>query len=285
MAIAGFRVIKGRFHILGFKPDGDSIRFCAGNKELFQGLYREYKNNSVTGDFQLRLEGIDAPETHYGVECQPFGAMARDRLLDLLGFTQIERIDQKIVRCEPESIPGAILTQGFDPHGRPISYALLGEPPQLQDGTDFIVDTDLLSQTLNAQMLRLGCAYPLLYTSTPAAHRDWLREQAKLARERRLGVWAADCSREFTLLDRTSICDDKGTLIFPKFFRRSIDYLRHLGTGQFHGDFAAWLTATPGENDLVVVNGLEIPLSQLFQHRNSKIICQADLLDMVFVEK
>lgn len=285
MALAGFRVIKGRFHILGYKPDGDSIRFSAGNKALFQGLYREYKSNSVNGDFQLRLEGIDAPETHYGIECQPLGPMARDRLLELLGFTQIERVDQKVVRCVPEYVPGAILTQGFDPHGRPISYALLGEPPELSDGDDFMVSTKLLAQTVNAQMIRLGCAYPLLYTSTPAAHRDWLREQAKIARASQLGVWAADRSREFTLLDRTSICDATGTLIFPKFFRRSIDYLRHTQTGQFHGDFAAWLNATPGENDLVVVNGIELPLSQLFQHRNSKISCQADLLDMVFVEK
>lgn len=285
MALAGFRVIKGRFHVVGFKPDGDSVRFCAGNKALFQGLYREYKSNSPSGDFQLRLEGIDAPETHYGVECQPYGALARDRLLDLLGFTQIERVDEKIVRCEPESVPGVILTKGFDPHGRPISYALLGEPPGLPDGGEFIVGVDLLAQTINAQMVRSGFAYPLLYTSTPAAHRSWLQAQAHAAREHQLGVWAADCSREFMLLDRTSICDTRGTLIFPKFFRRSIDYLRHIGSGQFHGDFAAWLSATPNENDTVVINRLEVPLSQLFQQRNSRISCQADLLDMVFVEK
>ena len=179
MAIAGFRVIKGRFHILGFKPDGDSIRFCAGNKELFQGLYREYKNNSVTGDFQLRLEGIDAPRPTTASSASP-GAMARDRLLDLLGFTQIERIDQKIVRCEPESIPGAILTQALIRTAGRSSYALLGSRRSFKTEPISSSIPDLFSQTLNAQMVRARLRLPaaFFYTSTPAAHRDWLREQA-----------------------------------------------------------------------------------------------------------
>ena len=285
MALAGFRVIKGQFHIRGFKPDGDSVRFSAERKDLFVGLHREYKSLSTTGDFQLRLEGIDAPETHYGLECQPFGVLARDRLLSLLGFTAIHHLEEKVVGCEPELVPGAVLTRGFDPHGRPISYALLGEQPELADGSDLMVGVDLLARTLNAQMIQQGFAYPLLYTSTPATHRAWLRAQAFEARERKLGVWAADSSREFKLLDRTSICASTGTLIFPKFFRRSIDYLRQTISGQFRGDFAAWLAATPSENDMVVINRLEVPLSQLFQQRNSKITCQAELLDMVFVEK
>lgn len=285
MSLAGFRVIKGRFHIRGFKPDGDSVRFSADRKELFVGLRRDYKSISTTGDFQLRLEGIDAPETHYGLECQPFGVLARDRLLALLGFTDIKHLEEKVISCEPELVPGAVLTQGFDLHGRPISYALLGEQPDLVDGTDMLVGVELLGRTLNAQMIQQGFAYPLLYTSTPTTHRDWLRDQALAARERKLGVWAVDSSREFKLLDRTSICATTGALIYPKFFRRSIDYLRQTGSGQFGGDFAAWLSATPHENDLVVINRLEVPLSQLFEQRNSKITCQADLLDMIFVEK
>lgn len=285
MSLAGFRVIKGRFHIRGFKPDGDSVRFSADRRELFVGLRREYKSISTNGDFQLRLEGIDAPETHYGLECQPFGVLARDRLLALLGFSDIKHLEEKVVGCEPDLVPGAVLTQGFDPHGRPISYALLGEQPDLVDGTDLMVGVELLAQTLNAQMIQQGFAYPLLYTSTPTAHRAWLRAQALEAREHKLGVWAADSSREFKLLDRTSICATTGSLIYPKFFRRSIDYLRQTGSGQYRGDFAAWLGATPHENDLVVINRLEVPLSQLFEQRNSKITCQADLLDMIFVEK
>jgi len=285
MSLANFRVIKGRFHIRGFKPDGDSVRFIAANPTLFQGLHREYKNNSPAGDFQLRLEGIDAPETHYGPECQPYGDTARDRLLVLLGFSKIERAAEKIVNCSPDTIPGAILTKGFDPHGRPISYALLGDAPGLVDGGDIIVPVELLAQSLNAAMIQEGFAYPLLYTSTPATHRDWLRERAAAARSQKLGVWATDSSREFVLIDRSSVCTATGTLIYPKFFRRSIDYLRQLASGEFHGDFAQWLGATQSENDLVVLNRLEVPLSQLFQQRNSRISCQADILDMVFVEK
>ena len=285
MSLAGFRVIKGFFHVRGFKPDGDSVRFSAANQVLYQGLHREYKATSTTGDYQLRLEGIDTPETHYGPVAQPYGDVARDRLLALLGFSQIERQDEKILSCLPETVNGAILTKGFDPHGRPISYALLGDTAELVDGSDIMVSVELLAQTLNARMVKEGFAYPLLYSSTPATHRTWLRTQALNARNQNLGVWATDSSREFALLDRSSICGPQGTLIYPKFFRRSIDFLRQLSTGEFLGDFAEWLEHTPAENDKVVINRLEVLLSQLFQQRNSRICCQSDILDMVFVEK
>lgn len=286
MSLADFRVIKGNFHIKGFKPDGDSVRFTATTSGLFKGLHREYRNNSLTGDYQLRLEGIDAPETHYGTESQPLGNVARDRLLELLSFSQIERIEEKIIKCEPATVSGAILTKGFDFHGRPIAYALLGDTAGLVDGSDVHVSVELLAQSLNARMVQEGFAYPLLYTSTPTTHRDWLREQARLARDQKLGVWAHDSSREFVLIDKSSVCAPSGALIYPKFFRRSIDYLRQLASGEFPGgDFAQWLGRTPAENDLVVVNRLEVPLCQLFQQRNSRIHCQADMLDMIFVEK
>jgi endonuclease YncB( thermonuclease family) len=289
MSTAGFRVIKGHFHIRGFKPDGDSVRFTADNPALFDGLYRDFKMVSPSGDFQLRLEGIDAPETHYGLEVQPFGDVARDRHIDIVGFTNIVREAEKIVEATPAELPGAILTKGFDPHGRPISYALPGSSAKavdsLPNSNDVTVPVEILAQTINAKMVQEGFAYPLLYTSTPPEHRNWLRARAQAARSKKLGVWAKDSSQDFPLVDRASICGDKGALIFPKFFRRSIDYLRQLSTGGFKDDFASWLAATPTENDQVLVNDKQGTLSQLFQHQNGKVTCQTDLLDMIFLEK
>jgi hypothetical protein len=134
-------------------------------------------------------------------------------------------------------------------------------------------------------MIQEGVAYPLLYTSTPAPHREWLRAQAVEARAHKLGVWAKDSSQQFVLKDRSSICKGAGTLIFPKFFRRSINYLRHLESGEFKGDFATWLAGSATENDQLMLKEQAITLSKLFQHRDGTVTCQADLLDMVFVEK
>jgi hypothetical protein len=285
MSLAFFRVLKGHFHVCGFKPDGDSVRFAANNPALFQGLHREHLSRSPTGEYQLRLEGIDAPETHFGVESQPHGDASRDRLLSLLGVAVLERAEQKILRSNPERVPGAILTKGFDPHGRPISYALLGDAPDLVEGSEIEVPLELLARTINAQMVVEGFAYPLLYTSTPAIHREWLRQQALAARAQQLGVWAVDSSTMFRFVDRTSVCHPGGALIYPKFFRRCVEYLRQRTLGEVHVDFTEWLAAAQRENDLVVVNKLEIPLSQMFRRANAKIVCQADVLDMVFVEK
>ena len=69
-----YTLIKGSFHVVGFSPDGDSMMFRAqnplhwvniggDNRELF-----EEKLAVLGGAVQLRLQGIDALETHYSPE-------------------------------------------------------------------------------------------------------------------------------------------------------------------------------------------------------------------------
>jgi endonuclease YncB( thermonuclease family) len=88
------RMIYGSLVILAKSPDGDSIRFLPDNPALFDDLYRRHrmKFSPSDGSIQLRLEGIDTPETHYGSAAQPFGDTARDALLTGLGYdvTQIQ---------------------------------------------------------------------------------------------------------------------------------------------------------------------------------------------------
>lgn len=285
MSLPYLRVIKGRYHVKGYKPDGDSVRFVTDKPLLFNGLYRDHKNTSTNGDFQLRLEGIDAPETHYANEGQPHGDTSRDRLLALLGFTGLQFDRQKIIAAAQEAVPGTILTKGFDLHGRPISYALLGEHPELEEGRDIRVTSELLLQTLNAQLLTEGFAYPLFYTSMPGTHRALLRQRAAEARERKAGIWSTDSSRTFQLVDRASVCLPAGTLIYPKFFRRCLDYLLHVQSAGFTGDLTSWLIANALKNDLVVLDKQELPLSRLFEHKSQTVTCQSDLLDMIFIEK
>lgn len=115
-----YTLIKGRFHIVGYSPDGDSIMFRADNPKHWQKLegsnpelFQE-KLEKTGGALQLRLQGIDALETHYspppmrtpsevrgketekqskpkaGNYHQPaeIGQMATDKFLNILGVKE-----------------------------------------------------------------------------------------------------------------------------------------------------------------------------------------------------
>ena len=54
-----FFVIKGTFHIKGYSPDGDSIRFKADNEANWDKLSGPRVNLNARCHAQLRLEAID----------------------------------------------------------------------------------------------------------------------------------------------------------------------------------------------------------------------------------
>src|SRR5215813_561437 len=92
-----FRLIRGKFVVKGKQPDGDSIRFVPDNLGLLMSL-RGPKPTLNPGDsVQLRLEAIDALETHYNqgrsdLDHQPDGPAksARNFLLHALGITHVK---------------------------------------------------------------------------------------------------------------------------------------------------------------------------------------------------
>jgi hypothetical protein len=95
------KLILGQFWLLGRRPDGDSVAFIADDTTLFADLYRAYKMkfNQANGSVQLRLEGIDSPETQYGPDfAQPLSLAARDALLVALGFDLAQLV-------RPERLP------------------------------------------------------------------------------------------------------------------------------------------------------------------------------------
>jgi endonuclease YncB( thermonuclease family) len=294
MASPFFLVIKGDFVIVGKEPDGDSVRFIAHNPALYQQLKRPDRIKlSSDGSVQLRFEGVDAPELHYGSAAQPQGSRARDQLLEWMGFRNITFVNSTstmVKSANPGSIPGAILSQAAEANGRPVSYILLADQAaNLQDGAWTNLQSDLLKATMNYRLLAEGTAYYTVYTSTAAVHRQILREIATTARRAGKGVWGQDFTSDFTLVNANSI-GPEGQLILPKLFRRSTDYLKDVAKG-FDGNLADWLIAVSAkasrsENDQVLVHDtLEIKLSDLLDQRNQHVIFKADLLDIVFVEK
>ena len=278
---------------MGKRPDGDSIRFVPARPTLLDDLYRgdRVRTSRVDGSVQLRLEGIDAPETHYGKDAQPHGDVARDWLLEQAGFEKVVFDRSATVQsADPATRPAAVLSKGVDPNGRPIAYVLTEDFDDLRDGAWTEVDTTLVDRTLNARSLTEGLSYLTLYTSTPAPHRERLRKIAAEARDAGKGVWAADETAMFQLDSQASISPPNGVLILPKLFRRCTDYLKDRQDG-FRGTLPDWLVSvsasgTRPEDDKVLVGGSsEVKLSQLTKQLNDRISFTADLLDIVFVEK
>ncbi|HET9254247.1 MAG TPA: thermonuclease family protein [Pseudonocardiaceae bacterium] len=295
MAAPYFTCIHGKLVIVGYEPDGDSVRFIADDVSRFDVLKRADRLRLSPRDHsvQLRFEGVDAPELHYGKDAQPLGDTARDALLRWIGFTAIAYDSHqatKVVSSEPAVIPAVILAQMVEANGRPVSYVLVQSGQKVPtDGAWVHVDDALLDRTLNLRLLAEGQAYYTVYTSTPVSHRSHLRAVAAKARAAGLELWRRDRTTEWSLTDQASIGPD-GQLILPKLFRRCTDYLKAVDHG-FSGNLADWListSATPSrdENDRVLLHdSIEVHLSDLLKQRNQHIAFQPDTLDITFVEK
>ncbi|MFZ5593728.1 MAG: hypothetical protein ACOY4D_05630 [Pseudomonadota bacterium] len=163
-------LIQGHYRIVHAAPDGDSIKFYPNNPDLWQGM--GVRTNHA-GGAQLRLDGIDALETHYqpkggslGMLHQPalFAQASSTELLTFLGFKKVVRGDREIViSAQPEQTPGFILTRFADTYGRSVAFAFKGSPGH-PDGSAVTLDKVLLRASANYHLLAQGLAYPTYYS-------------------------------------------------------------------------------------------------------------------------
>jgi endonuclease YncB( thermonuclease family) len=277
--VANLLCLRGELVVVGKSPDGDSIRFRPDSPELVRRLENgERARASSDGTFQLRLDGIDAPETHYNGHAQPLGVPARDALLDWCGFSEVRWAGAQVSAATPATIPAAILAKLVDVNGRPVVFLLRdGFPP---DGAQAEVQVEA---TANAEQLRTGAAYLTLYSSTDPELRDELRAIAAAARASGLGVWPDDASGGFVLGSQDSIGPD-GSLILPKLFRRCTDYLRSRNARETLPEWMARMGAQ--QDDLVSVAGAApVRFATLISQAGDRISLDADPLDLVFSEK
>lgn len=280
------KIIRGTLVPIGRSPDGDSIRFRADNSAHFAELRRGHRiEPGPDGTVQLRLQGVDAPETHYLGHAQPMGDVARDALFRYVGIHGLQVEGEKIVACEPQTVPAVILTTGGDVHGRPISYLLpAGGAGELVDGKELRIKAEHLHRSVNYKLVAHGQAYPLFYESMAPPHIAVMGAAALAAAERQLGIWAHDRSADFRLHDATSI-GPGGQLVFPKLFRRCTDYLRENGGGTAGLTLKQWLERTPAENDGVILGKAVVPLAGLVKVRNGHVGLAPKVWEMVFEER
>jgi len=219
-----YKVIAGTFHVKGFQPDGDSIRFQANkpeNWDFFQWAAVADKNAKKK---QLRVEAIDAMETHYVGYHQPrpFALAAMEALLELINIKNVtySLALTQIVDAE-DGKAGFIASADVDRFGRPVSY-LFPKNAKLTDGT--ILDSSALpvEDSINFQLAREGLVYPTFYTTTDRSFAEKIRAVVARARKTRRGLWAIDRTSDFTLWDIRTLEED--ILLLPKLFRRLVSF-------------------------------------------------------------
>jgi len=94
----------------GAQPDGDSIRFTPDDPAQWDLITGTRVKRNASGAAQLRLDAIDALETHYGTPRthQPLDLAhaAAAELLDWLGFSNVVRgQDETVHPAAPTRLP------------------------------------------------------------------------------------------------------------------------------------------------------------------------------------
>jgi endonuclease YncB( thermonuclease family) len=232
--------IRGSFHVVGASPDGDSVRFYPDDPGVWDAAGIAVRVNSA-GGVQLRLDAIDALETHYTPPQAPgpwrqradLGAGASGALLELLGFSDVTRDARDYVTAAtPEQTPGHILTRFADKYGRAVAMAFAGRRRgRTADAGQVFLDVAALRTSVNYRLLDAGWVYPTFYSKLYVDLRDDLAATTVSARSAQRGVWADDATLSgFRLTSRHQLSDE--LVIMPKLFRRLAEYLTLDGTGR-----------------------------------------------------
>jgi endonuclease YncB( thermonuclease family) len=177
------------------------VRFLADDDTLFDQLEGRV-DIKPGGEVQLRYEGIDAPEKS---AIKPFSSDATEANIQKLGGND-------------NGLPGYILSSHSDKNGRPVCFVFTGDSP-VQDGAKIFLDSDLLKQSINYQLLAEGFVYPMFYETLYKELRDEMIEVVKAARQEDKGIWAKDASSKGVTI-KPPVNLTKLPPIFPKLWRR-----------------------------------------------------------------
>ncbi|MEU1515678.1 hypothetical protein ABZ490_26595 [Streptomyces sp. NPDC005811] len=237
----------------GPEPDGDTVKFHPDTPALVEGLRRPSGTppDINARGISVRLEAIDALETHFGETHQELDGAdkARDRLLQLLGFTNVtffEDHPNKVESADQDSVRGYVLSNGIDANGRMIGFVHPGDPAE-PDGADVFLDEAGVDRSANATLLTEGLAYPAFYATLPASLRTHLTTTSRAARTAGAGVWPRSKADPNGKADVPDLDALQRLVMWPKLFRRIVPYLA-AGATDFNG-FDAWLRSDPVHRD------------------------------------
>jgi endonuclease YncB( thermonuclease family) len=240
-----FKVIKGTFHLVGYSPDGDSIRFMASDEANWAFLSGGKVKLNSKKHAQLRIEAIDTLETHYEQQHQPreFADQATDQLFKLLRIKNVEwNSNRSKVISADDGTEGYIIARIAEKYGRPVSFVFAGAQ-DFEDGQDIFLTKAIAKKSVNFKLLSKGMAYPTFYDGMFYDLRELFAKRAAKARAAQKGLWSKDMTNEYIKVE--SLVDITEThIILPKLFRRITAYVKK--KGNFNAkDFVASLNLDP----------------------------------------
>jgi endonuclease YncB( thermonuclease family) len=282
-------LIKVQYRIVHSEPDGDSVHFFPDDTEAFTSLHLA-AHLGGGGAAQLRLDAIDALETHYtpathGARTlhQPLDLAhaAGGRLLELLGFTNVVRDGETVTGATPDATPGYILTRFADKYGRPVSLAYAGATDR-PDQQPVFTDVGLLRGSVNYQLLSEGLVYPTFYSRLYPDLRADLTVAAAEARGSKAGVWASDATTSGATIQTLADLTDR-LVIMPKLFRRLAEYFA-LGAGDV--SLAGFMAFLASHNDrlYVISDGHVTGFDTVVEVDGRTVRLTRDITDLIFVE-
>jgi hypothetical protein len=225
-----FTIIRGTYHIQGYEPDGDSVRFGAANDASWKKLAGRAKLNA-RGHAQLRLEAIDTLETHFNGQHQPLtlAVKALDFLLHELNISGAQFDPLMLnVSSANDGTPGYIISREVEENGRPVAFAFAGTPPEA-DGSSVFLTAARIKDSLNYKSVLEGLAYPTYYRGLFSDLRNELTQAVVTARAAKRNIWEKDSTNcGFAVPNLQAITDTH--VILPKLFRRLVEFMRGGGS-------------------------------------------------------
>lgn len=279
--MAQYKVIAGTFHVKGFQPDGDSIRFQANKPEHWDFFKWATAADKASKKKQLRIESIDALETHYDGfhQPRPFALAALESLLELLNITDVtySLAVTQIVDAD-DGKAGFIASADVDRFGRPVSY-VFPKKAKLTDGAVMDSETLPIEDSINFLLAREGLVYPTFYTTTDRTFAEKIRSVVSRARKTKRGIWSIDKTSDFALLDIRTLEED--ILLVPKIFRRLVGFFNR------YSDFGKLEEYMNKQRDnLVLWNGeKKRSLANLMTFSGRRIRMKTPIEDILFSPK
>lgn len=288
------RLVNGTFRIAGAASEGDRVRFYPNDPDVLRAAGLAVRANS-RGGVLLRLDGVDTLENHYvprggRVSWRQAGdlcAAASASLLTALGFRRIEQDDTGVVLSSvPEQVPGYVLSRFADAHGRLVGFAFPGRRRgRPADGKPIHLDVKGVRDSVNWVLLRQGLGYPAFYGRLYPDLRAELTAASAHAREKDRGVWRRDLTQTgLRVTDRDQI--RTGTVLYPKVFRRLVDYLELEGSGNGMnlGGFPDYLQVR-GDELFTIPNGHVTHLDSLVEVRRNVLRVTVPVACIIFRER
>jgi endonuclease YncB( thermonuclease family) len=271
-----FIAIHGTFHVAGYTPDGDSIRFKARHPDNWAKLAGYPVKLNPQGHAQLRLEGIDTLEINFEGHHQSlkFANAALDFLLSQLGIRSVLWGSAHA----RDGTAGGILSGKVEKHQRPVALVFPGEP-NWPDGAEVSLEAALLKNSINYKLLKAGLAYPTYYQGLPPPLREAFTQACRDARNNGRGLWPLDRTNLGVVVDGLRSLTERD-VILPKLFRRLVRFIR----GRYDlSRFQSYLKADP-DPVTCLPGGRVTTLDALIRVQGNLVRLEAPPENLVFEE-